>query len=279
MSQWGSSDASSNAVLWAPTSVKLAPTSTNRDNLYGNTTADAFVTGEKVGMFAVDKTEEGVGTGGLAYISLDFAGSGYTANVAVSFSANNTGSGAAANTTANTSTGKIQVVTVSSNGSGYTNSPVVTIAAPDLIIFNGNTAISGNTIAITSANSKFLVGDRLTFAGNTTSTPGGLTDNTQYFVAFANSTVLTLSTTKGGANIALTAATGDSTTANGATFRGETARATATIGGAKNKGIPHTGWVLRTEGSGGRAGRVQYEVLVAGGIVSDGSDDAILPDA
>jgi hypothetical protein len=32
---------------------------------------------------------------------------------------------------------------------------------------------------------------------------------------------------------------------------------------AADPAIPHAGWVLRTEGSGGRAGRVQYEVLVA----------------
>lgn len=32
---------------------------------------------------------------------------------------------------------------------------------------------------------------------------------------------------------------------------------------AANDGIAHTGWVLKTEGTGGRAGRTQYEVLVA----------------
>jgi len=47
------------------------------------------------------------------------------------------------------------------------------------------------------------------------------------------------------------------------------------------KGAAHTGWVLRTVGSGGRAGRVQYETLVAmgGNLSTDASDDAILPDA
>lgn len=40
----------------------------------------------------------------------------------------------------------------------------------------------------------------------------------------------------------------------------------------------HTGWVLRTEGSGGRAGRVMTEVLVAGGITGDAEDTAF-PDA
>lgn len=35
---------------------------------------------------------------------------------------------------------------------------------------------------------------------------------------------------------------------------------------ASHKEVAHSGWVLRTVGSGGRAGRVQTEVLVAGGI-------------
>ena len=42
---------------------------------------------------------------------------------------------------------------------------------------------------------------------------------------------------------------------------------------------PHAGWNLRTVGSGGRAGRVQYETLVAmGSLSSDGDDDSVLPD-
>ena len=46
-----------------------------------------------------------------------------------------------------------------------------------------------------------------------------------------------------------------------------------------NPRIPHAGWVLRKEGAGGRAGRVEYEVLVAtGSIATDASDDTNLPD-
>ena len=42
----------------------------------------------------------------------------------------------------------------------------------------------------------------------------------------------------------------------------------------------HAGWVLRTVGSGGRAGRVQEETLVAmGSMTSDGNDDTPYPDA
>lgn len=56
-------------------------------------------------------------------------------------------------------------------------------------------------------------------------------------------------------------------------------------------GVAHAGWVLRTEGTGGRAGRVQIETLVAMGslgaqtaaygtpaLVADASDDVTAPD-
>lgn len=43
---------------------------------------------------------------------------------------------------------------------------------------------------------------------------------------------------------------------------------------AANPAVAHTGWVLRTEGQGGRAGRVLTEVLVAGGMAGDAEDTA-----
>lgn len=48
---------------------------------------------------------------------------------------------------------------------------------------------------------------------------------------------------------------------------------------AANKGIAHTGWVVRTVGQGGRANRVSYEVLVAGGISAlvDGDANTVSP--
>lgn len=48
--------------------------------------------------------------------------------------------------------------------------------------------------------------------------------------------------------------------------------------GANTK-VAHAGWVLRTVGSGNRAGRVQNETLVAmKTITGDGADDAVIPD-
>jgi hypothetical protein len=54
--------------------------------------------------------------------------------------------------------------------------------------------------------------------------------------------------------------------------------AQALRGGANTK-VTHAGWVLRTVGSGNRAGRVQNETLVAmKTIAQDGSDDTVIPD-
>lgn len=42
--------------------------------------------------------------------------------------------------------------------------------------------------------------------------------------------------------------------------------------------IAHTGWIRRVVGTGRRSGRVQTEVLIAGGIDTDGEDDDIFSD-
>jgi len=48
----------------------------------------------------------------------------------------------------------------------------------------------------------------------------------------------------------------------------------------EGKSVAHAGWVKRTPGTGGRAGRVQYETLVAMGSISgDAADDTQLPDS
>jgi hypothetical protein len=136
-----------------------------------------------------------------------------------------------------------------------------------------------------------MAGDRLYYSVPTGNTPiAPLTGNTFYFVTFANTTTIKIATEAGGANIDIT----DARVTNPGethTIRGDTATGVVTIGGTF-KGVAHSGWVLRTEGSGGRAGRVQYETLVAMGslgaqtaafgtpaLVADASDDSILPDA
>lgn len=53
----------------------------------------------------------------------------------------------------------------------------------------------------------------------------------------------------------------------------------ANTAGTEADNVTHAGWTLRTEGSGGRAGRVFYETLVAASsITGDGGDDSKLPE-
>jgi hypothetical protein len=264
--------------------------------LFGNTTVGAFIPGVAKGIFGVDKTEVNVDGGPIIDGAVTFAGSGYSSNATVTLTITQGGSSGVVN--AHATNGRIDAIKIQTRGSGYVTPPTISIAAPGLIIFNGNTDVNDtdHTISIPSANSKFLVGDKVVWAGNSVSVPGGLTDQGTYYISFSNSSVLALSATNGGANIAITKASGtggDSTgSANGATLQGETATGKVTVGGSIGHGIAHAGWVLRTEGTGGRAGRVQYETLVAmkslgaqsaaygtPASVADASDDIVLPDA
>jgi hypothetical protein len=239
-------------------------------NMFQNTTPGAFISGKAVGVFGVDAVEmENVG-GPLVEGYVTYGGTGYGANASVTLTVTSGGTSGVANafvTKTGANRGRVTQLKIQTAGSGYKANPTVAIAAPALIIFNGNTAVdnTAHTIAFASANSRFQVGDALVYAGNATSTPIGLNDNVTYYVSFANSSAVALAATPTGSNIAITQATGDDTTAGGATVQGLTATGYVVSGGAKNHGVTHAGWVLRTEGTGGRAGRVQYETLVAMG--------------
>lgn len=283
MSQWGKSDNYSNSVLWGVTGFNGTPNTgvgSNRQNFYDNNTPNDYIPNLTVGQWGVDPTEIAVGNGPINLVTITFAGSGYNSNtLKTSISG---GGGTGANVTITTASGRASSYTVVNGGSSYETNPTVSVLPPNILIFNGNTAVNVATssISLTTANSYYLVDDYIRFAANATSSVGGLVDGTSYYVVASNTTAIKLSTTKGGTAIALTKASGDNTTAGGATFQGETATAVATVGGAQNKGVAHAGWVVRKVGAGGRAGRVQYETLVAmGSITGDGSDDTVLPDA
>jgi hypothetical protein len=57
MAQWGNTDDAANSVLWAASQVNLTANSANQTNLFGNNTADAFVTGATIGQYGVDVNE------------------------------------------------------------------------------------------------------------------------------------------------------------------------------------------------------------------------------
>lgn len=232
--------------------------------LFNNTTVGAFIPNQAVGVFGVDVSEMGTDNGPILSGSVINSGSGYAANASVTLTVTNGGSSGVVNAHVS-STGRIDSLLIQTAGSGYVTPPTVTIDPPAAIVFNGNTAVSSNSITITSANSLFLVGDKVVYAGNTLSTPVGLVDNKTYYISFSNTTVIKLSATKGGANLTIGKASGTNVTAGGATITGETATGVVTVGGALHHGVAHAGWVIRREGTGGRAGRVQYETLVAMG--------------
>lgn len=286
MAQWGNTDDAANSVLWATTQVNLTPNTTNQTALFGNTTVEGFNNNgvamkKAVGQFALDATEIRVsGNASVQQYVIVNPGSGYAANAAVTV-ANTSGGSNTQLANSTVTTGKVTAVTANVTVGGYTSAPTVTIAAPAAQSFNANSAVTNATdaIAISTANSIFAAGDKVLYtvaAGNTALT--NLTSGNYYYIKTANSTAVTLAETPGGSTIDLT----KGLTETGHSLTGETATAVAVLSEVGyTKGAAHTGWVLRTVGTGGRAGRTQYETLVAmGGTFStDASDDAILPDA
>jgi hypothetical protein len=265
--------------------------------MFGNTTMSAFIPGMAVGVFGVDPTETGI-LGGLAQAYVTSGGTGYSVNAAATITfANGVSNGSYVNTTvsaAGATRGRVTALNINVSTTGISGgNPTVSIAAPAAITVTANSSGFSNTtdtLVVATANSRFQTGDRLFYSVPTGNTPiAPLTGNAFYYVSFANTSTLALSTTATGANIDIIDArvtpVGESHT-----LTGDTATGYVVLSG-KNKGYAHAGWVVRREGSGGRAGRVQYETLVAmsslgaqTGIAaaanpSDASDDTIIPDA
>lgn len=274
MALWGKNDAASNSAAFATSLVNLTSNSANRDALYGNTTQGAWknnneTTNKAVGQFCVDATEAGVANGSVTSMTVTFSGSGYAANADVTVSGNATANATATN-------GKISALNVSAAGSGYITPPDITIDPPTAQSFNANTAVNETTDFIAISGNPFSNLDHVTYtvaAGNTVL--DGLTSGSKYYVRSANSTGVKLSVDPTSDVLELT----KGLTETGHSLQGETATGVATVSGLSGKGV-HPGWVLRTEGSGGRAGRVTYETLVAmSEIIGDGSDDTYIKDS
>lgn len=280
--QWGNTDNASNSVFWGVAmTLKVHANTLTQTQFYQNNTPNAYVNNMTWGQFGVSPNELKVTKGPIVNVQITYAGSGYTANAVISFANTNSYVGnAVANAVAN-STGKIYSAAFTNNGNNYVGAnPSITIAAPAAPTFNANTAVSnstqGNAIAI-SSSSYYVAGDPINYIvspGNTAI--GGLTANTLYYVYSANATSVVLTNTLGGAQIALT----KGFTETGHALQGATATGIAINGGGRNKGVTSSGWVIRKVGTGGRAGRVQYETIVAMGSLPDNaSDNWVLPDA
>jgi hypothetical protein len=180
--------------------------------------------------------------------------------------------------------------------------------ATTAVIAAGRTALAGVAISGTAGEftctaTTLAVGDRIRITG----TLGG----TGTITSYATGTIYTVSAITGSgssvtgftltteADVAIVTTAGTPTgltytpftvvlisgTGNSAQYfeiqaTADQATATAALGDSAVGGSAHAGWVRRTVGTGGRAGRVQYETLVAmGSMTGDASDDTVLPDA
>ena len=146
------------------------------------------------------------------------------------------------------------------------------------------TAANATVVGVnTKLSTDFEVGDYLNVG-----------DNNYVFTALADATVATVrtatvgSTLKGAQSNAvyyvqdkpmyITYATGAAIEANNV-YGVSTSEMAANTGVGEHDFVTHAGWNLRTAGTGGRAGRVFYETLVAASSISgDAGDDTKLPE-
>ena len=233
---------------------------------------------DKALTFGVDTTEITAGGDNVTNVAVAGGGARYLgAAPAVTFSG---GGGTSAAATATIAGGVVTAITVTNVGSAYTSAPTVAIAKPARIIPLASITTATDTIAYTTHG--LNAGDVLVYNNGGGTSATGLTSGTTYYVIASGLTAnaFKVSATDGGSTVDITGQGNDAqffeifAVVNRAT-------ATASLGsGAGGLKITHAGWVRRTVGTGGRAGRVQQEVLVAmGSMSSDDSDDTVVPDA
>jgi len=196
-------------------------------------------------------------------------------------SGNHMFNGVTSTSTAVIASGRVTSYTMTETGSDYTSDPVVTIAA-QAHNFNAATAVAANGEITISAHT-FVVGDRVQYSDGGGTKISELTDDAFYFITEIASNKLYLAAAKGGSKITLTDGPSQNHTLAGEAAAAVTARG---VGRGGDAGSPrardmmgaHTGWVKRTVGTGGRAGRVHYESLVAASSITGDGEDLATPD-
>lgn len=262
MAQWTMTDEANGAPIWIPAQFNKTPNTANRDALFGNTTANSFVTGATIGVFGVSAAELGA-AGYVTAATVSNTGSGFTARPTVTIGGD--GSGAEA-----TAVGVVVNATVNAAGSGYANGDTISLTdgTGTAAVFTVTTGAADDNVASVAISNVGAYTVLPTLTGSTTANTTG------------SGTGATLELVIGLGPITITNAGIGYTSAN-ATIGGtggSGASATVSVSQSEGTTVAHAGWNLRRVGSGGRAGRVSYETLVAGGITSDASDDAVLPE-
>ena len=234
------------------------------------------------GVSTTTNVEHTGGTDNIVSVAVDSGGSGYinAGDAVVTIPA--PASGTQATATAVVTAGKVTSITITDVGAGYvdTDSIAVTIHAATNATFNANAATSANDRITLTADqvTALAVNDAVTYtigSGNTEDI--GLTTATVYYIhSKPTSTTVTLKTSVDSLD-AIDLTTGSSETGHG--LQGATGSAVATRGSGSGNNVVHPGWIKRTVGTGGRAGRIHYETLVAmSSITGDTVDDVEFPE-
>ena len=189
--------------------------------------------------------------------------------------------GDTATATATVSGGVVTGITVTGVGSDYQAAPAVTVEVPKMTI--PTSAVNAGTNVITFAGHGLSDTDQITYnqvGGGTLMT--NVTDGQTVFVRDATTDTFKIAATSGGT--AINIGTGH----NAQTFTIVTDKVQATAvanlglgvdGDDNRREVAHVGWVKRTVGTGGRAGRVHYETLVAASSISGDAEDIATPDS
>ena len=190
--------------------------------------------------------------------------------------------GTTATATATVSGGVVTGITVTAVGSDYQSTPAVTVEVPKMTI--PTSAVNASSNVITFAGHGLSDTDQITYnqvGGGTLMT--NVTNGQTVFVRDKTDDTFKIAATEGGT--AINIGTGHNaqtfTIVTGATQSTATASlGLGNDGDTNTTEISHVGWVKKTVGTGGRAGGVQYETLVAASSISgDASDDIALPDS
>ena len=209
----------------------------------------------------------------LAGTALDITNDGNDSNSFV---------GDTATATATVSGGVLTGVTVTAVGSDYQSVPSVTIAAPAEDTFNAQSAVSTANDTITLSSHAFNTGDAVTYSDKGGTVIAGLTDGGTFFIIKVDANTVKLATTASnavaGTAIDITAGSSENHGLTGATATAVASLGLGVDGDNDSREVAHVGWVKKTVGTGGRAGRVHYETLVAASSISGDAEDIATPD-
>lgn len=263
MSLWSNTDANTSAPKYAVAGG--LGVSANGFTLYANTTADAFVTNATIGVFGVAANEkQGNANGNISSVSVVTSGSSAYGLPTVTITG--------ANTTQATATVNVKVVgvTIVTAGTGYANGNTFFVHA------GANTTRGVLTVTNVDGNGNVLAVD-ITTAGKYSTVTNA--NNNTFLANTGSGTGFSANVRFGIESVTVSAAgenynngtVGATASANGITGATFSVSLTGQEGTTKSA---LAGWNLRKEGSGGRAGRVHYECLVAmGSMTGDGPDD------